>query len=122
MPHRFKGSSGSAATANDDETVAQAFGLAEAAEWQRLVDWLTGLHMQHYVSIFHDQGLTRLSSLELLDESDLAEIGIEETDRVPLLRGIQAFSLRTREWTNSALFQSVSYVKSHQWHPLLPPS
>jgi hypothetical protein len=121
IPAKLK-SSGS--TGYDDDTVAQTVGVAETAEWQRLVDWLTGLQMEHYVSVFHEQvvrfpgaiirsaphpavviaqGLTRLSSLELLNEEDLAEIGIQERDRVPLLKAIQAFSLRTREWTNTAL-------------------
>lgn len=50
------------------------------------------------------QDLTRLSSLEMLTDSDLADVGVLcEDDRQALLQGIETFSSRTRQWAHNAL-------------------
>jgi len=40
---------------DDDATLHPNFTVAEAAEWQRLVDGLKGLGVAHYVPLFRDQ-------------------------------------------------------------------
>ena len=109
LPMDLNNNDGVAGNISEDDKIAQKLqplGIAERAEWNRLVEWLKGLEMQQYVPLFHHQGLTRLSSLELLEIQDLEDIGILEPDRLPLLDAIQVFSLRTREWTDTALAQT----------------
>lgn len=91
------------------------------------MDWLTDLRMEIYIPNFSEQGLTNLASLELLNIYDLAEIGIFNEHQGPLMDAIQVFSARTREWTDTALYQnaageifSVNYCRDLVSSHLLP--
>ncbi len=71
--------------------------VSEAAELNRLHNWLKSIDMGHYLDHFIRGGVTKMSIIELLRGDDLISIGIELKDVPYILSNIRKFSDAT--WT-----------------------
>lgn len=76
--------------------------LAAFAARRRVQEWLESIGMERYHKTFEDNGLGSLSSIEFLDENDLASLDIPKHDRDLLLQGIRSYSTDTRRRTLQA--------------------
>ena len=77
--------------------------LAMYAARRRVEEWLETIGMQRYSKTFRDNGLDALSSIEFLDDSDLASFKIPNEDRKVVLESIRSFSADTRARSLQAL-------------------
>ena len=71
--------------------------VSEAAELNRLHNWLKSIDMGHYADHFVRGGVTKMSIIELLRGDDLISIGIDLKDVPYILNNIRKFSDAT--WT-----------------------
>jgi hypothetical protein len=88
----------SCANANGDEEIT------DRAEWHRFRSWLESIGMEHYLSLMRDNGVTKLSVLELLTGDDLAQIGMSEMDAAIILQKARQLTEQIKSFSENVDF------------------
>eukprot|EP00981_Chlorochromonas_danica_P009265 scaffold2582_cov162-Ochromonas_danica.AAC.34 len=86
--------------------------MTDLAEWQRFTNWLESIGMSGYVENMREHGVSKLSIIELLTESDLQQIGVSQLDIPLILRKVHDMTRRIRSFSEQALSQEKSVVAS----------
>lgn len=86
--------------------------MTDLAEWQRFTNWLESIGMSDYVENMREHGVTKLSIIELLTESDLQQIGVSQLDIPLILRKVNDMTRRIRSFSEQALSQEKTVVAS----------
>jgi hypothetical protein len=82
--------------------------ITDKAEWHRFRSWLESIGMEHYLSLMRDNGVSKLSILELLTGDDLAQIGISEMDAAIILQKSRQLTEQIKSFSENADFVSWS--------------
>ena len=77
--------------------------LTDLAEWQRLTNWLASIKMDHYLPNFRENGVSKLSLIELLGDGDLAELGILPQDIPFIKQKVDEFAQRIKSFSEEPL-------------------
>jgi hypothetical protein len=81
----------------------QAHTVTNVAEWRRLTEWLQRIGMHKYVEVLKANGVTKLSLVELMQPSDMRQIGIAPQDIPVILNNVTEFTNRTRSLSEQVL-------------------
>jgi hypothetical protein len=81
----------------------QAHTVTNVAEWRRLTEWLQRIGMHKYVEVLKTNGVTKLSLVELMQPSDMRQIGIAPQDIPVILNNVTEFTNRTRSLSEQVL-------------------
>lgn len=101
----------------------------DAAEWHRLSVWLSSIGLGHHLEKFYNEGIRKLSVLELLSEEDLRKkVSLSESETTVLIKKLNELSLRIQSFipdsTNVpdlSFFSSSSIMRSNSDNNIVVP-
>lgn len=83
--------------------------MTQAAEWQRMQDWLKSIGMERYCNAFLSAGICKLSVVELMRSRDLGKMGVSSRHISYILESIHDLSNQTKALSEEALNEGIKF-------------